>query len=95
MNNEICEAISKRKIISFYYEEELRKVEPHCHGMTTARNRGIRAYQIGGYTKSGKYGWKMYDLKKIKQITITNESFEVRGGYKKGDKGMSLIYCEI
>ena len=95
MKTEICEAISKKKVITFYYEGGIRIVEPHCHGKTTAGNEGLRAYQVGGYTNSGKYGWKMYDLNKSKQIEVITESFNTRSGYKRGDKGMSIIYCEI
>ncbi|CAM1367243.1 conserved hypothetical protein [Tenacibaculum litoreum] len=95
MKSEICEAISYKKIITFFYEGGVRKVEPHCHGKTTAGNEGLRGYQTEGYTKSGKYGWKMYDLTKAKRIEVINEKFNVRNGYKKGDKGMSVIYCEI
>ncbi|SEE49670.1 hypothetical protein SAMN04487765_2822 [Tenacibaculum sp. MAR_2010_89] len=94
MDVKICEAISQKKIITFYYENELRKVEPHCYGLTTAGNKGLRAYQVDGYSKSGKYGWKMYDLNKSEQIKIVLENFNLRNDYKKGDKGMTLIYCE-
>jgi hypothetical protein len=92
----ICEAISHRRVIQFYYDGELRIVEPHCHGITTAGNQGLRAYQIGGYSSSNKYGWKMYDLGKSNNIVITPNSFpRARNGYKKGDSGMMQIYCEL
>lgn len=59
MNNQIIEAIENRNVIQFYYENELRVVEPHCYGMTTAGNEGLRAFQIDGYSSSGKWGGKV------------------------------------
>jgi len=96
MNKTICSAITQKRVVQFYYEEELRIVEPHCHGLTTAGNDGLRAYQIGGYSSSGNMGWKMYDLGKAKKIQILLDNFKgPRPGYKRNDKGMSKIYCQL
>lgn len=96
MNQTIIEAIENQNIIEFYYEGELRVVEPHCYGLTTAGNEGLRAFQVDGFSSSGKFGWKMYDLGKAEDIEITNDSFNnPRTGYKRGDKGMDEIYAEL
>ena len=95
MNNQIIEAIENQNIIEFSYEGELRVVEPHCYGKTTAGNEAIRAYQTDGYSSSGKMGWKIYDLGKANNIHISDDTFNTRNDYKRGDKGMSEIYTEI
>jgi hypothetical protein len=96
MDTEICNAIRNKNVIEFHYDGELRVVEPHCYGVTTAGNDGLRAYQIDGYSSSGKMGWKMYDLSKADDIIITDDSFSSpRAGYKRGDRGMSRIYCQL
>ncbi|WP_288437221.1 hypothetical protein [uncultured Chryseobacterium sp.] len=95
MNQEIIKAVENQNVIEFYYEGKLRVVEPHCYGETTAGNEGLRAYQIDGYSSSGKTGWKMYDLGKADYIDVTEDTFDVRNDYKRGDKGMSKIYAEI
>ena len=95
MNQKIIEAIENQNVIEFYYDGELREIEPHCYGQTTAGNEGLRAYQIGGYSSSGKMGWKMYDLEKAEDIKVLEDTFDVRGDYKQGDKGMVQIYKEI
>lgn len=95
MNTIIINAISNKKVIEFIYDGHSRTVEPHCHGVTTAGNEGLRAYQVRGYSSSGKMGWKMYDLSKAKNIQVLNESYEIRKDYKRGDKGMNRIYCEL
>jgi hypothetical protein len=96
MNKHIITAIQNLNVVEFYYEGELRVVEPHCYGETTASNEGLRAYQIDGYSSTGKFGWKIYDLGKADDIVITDHAFNgPREGYKRGDKGMSQIYAEL
>lgn len=96
MNQEIIDAIENQNVIEFHYEGELRVVEPHCYGETTAGNEGLRAFQVDGYSSTGKFGWKMYDLGKADDITITDDQFDgPRPGYQRGDKGMSDIYAEL
>ena len=96
MNSQVCNAIKNMNVIEFYYNGGIRTVEPHCHGVTTAGNEGLRAYQTEGYTESGKMGMKMFDLGKASNINVLNETFDgPRLGYSKGDRGMSHIYCEL
>jgi hypothetical protein len=96
MNMQIVDAIENQQIIEFYYDGESRTVEPHCYGLTTAGNEGLRAFQTGGYSSSGKLGWKMYDMGKAESIIIIGNYFKgPRPGYQTGDKGMSKIYAEL
>lgn len=96
MNSKICDAIQDQKLIEFYYEGGERIVEPHCYGLTTAGNEGLRAYQVDGYSSSGKMGWKMFDLSKASSLNILDETFDSpRPGYRKSDRGMQEIYCEL
>lgn len=95
MNKKIIEAINNMNVIEFSYDGESRTVEPHCYGVTTKGNEAIRAFQIGGFSSSGKLGWKMYDLSKAEDIEVLEDTFDARDDYKKGDKGMSEIFCEI
>lgn len=95
MSNEIEEAIKNQNLIVFDYEGEARTVEPHCYGLTTKGNEAIRAYQVDGYSSSGRMGWKLYDFGKADNIEILDEIFKVRPDYKREDRGMSEIFCEI
>jgi hypothetical protein len=96
MNGIICDAIKAKNLIEFFYDGGMRIVEPHCHGITTAGNEGLRAYQVDGYSSSGKMGWKMFDLSKASSITMIDETFDTpTNGYRKGDRGMSQIYSEL
>ena len=96
MNTGIVNAIRNQNLIEFYYDGGNRTVEPHCYGITTAGNEGLRAYQVDGFSSSGKMGWKMFDLGKARSFRILDESFSgARPGYKKGDRGMSRIFEEL
>lgn len=95
MNTLIINAIKSKKVLELIYEGEVRIVEPHCYGLTTKGNEAIRAFQTDGYSSSGKMGWKLYDLSKADDIQMLDDTFNTRFDYKKGDKGMSRIYCEI
>lgn len=96
MNQAIVNAINNQQVIELYYDGELRIIEPHCYGLTTAGNEGLRAFQTGGYSSSGTFGWKMYDLGKADNISISDNRFNgPRTGYKRGDKGMSTIFAEL
>jgi hypothetical protein len=96
MKSQICNAIRGKNLIQFHYNGFDRLVEPHCYGVTTAGNEGLRAFQVGGYSNSGEMGWKMFDLGLAFDIVMLDQTFLApRPGYKKGDKGMSTIYCEL
>lgn len=96
MTRLICQAISEMKLIEFDYDGGPRIVEPHCVGITTAGNPGLRGYQVGGYSSSGKMGWKMFDMSKAGSVTLLDDSFNgPRPGYKQNDSGMSSIECQL
>lgn len=95
MNDTIIKAIENQLLLTFDYEGYSRTVEPHCYGLTTKGNEAIRAYQVDGYSSSGRMGWKLYDLSKADNFEILDDVFETRDDYKQGDKGMSKIFIEI
>lgn len=95
MKKEIVNAIANQNLLEFEYEGYSRVVEPHCYGLTTKGNEAIRAYQVDGYSSSGRMGWKLYDLSKADNFEILDDVFETRDDYKQGDKGMSEIFVEI
>ena len=97
MNQVICDAINNRSILKFHYDGQNRVVEPHAHGISTADNEVLRCYQVGGGSNSGEVpGWKMMTVNKISSLIVTENNFTgPRPGYRKGDRGMIRIYCEL
>ncbi|HCQ12811.1 hypothetical protein [Flavobacterium sp.] len=95
MNHKIIEAIENQNIIEFYYEGELRVVEPHCYGVSKAGNDVLRAFQVDGYSSSNKMWWRMYTESKMQQVKSIDQNFTPRNDYRRGDKDMVKIYIEI
>ncbi len=48
-----------------------RYIQVYVYGQTTAGNDAIRAYQIGGGSKTESTGWKIFRLDKIKGWYVT------------------------
>jgi len=97
MNTKIKNAVETRTILKFSYDGEPRVVEPHACGISIAGNDVLRCYQISGGSVSGTVpGWHLMKQSKIENLIVTDSHFDSpRVGYKKGDKGMTLIYAEI
>lgn len=97
MNSIICQAIAARRAISFFYNGGVRHVEPHCHGISTAGNEVLRAYQTAGYSESGNStGWKLFEVDEMDSIQILSAHFpQNRPYYNPNDKGMSQVHCHV
>jgi hypothetical protein len=97
MNQQICNAIHNRCILTFTYDGHYRVVEPYAYGLSQTRSEVIRCYQMGGTSRSGKLpDWRLMEVAQIKFLTVTEEHFVgKRPGYKRGDKDMSTIFCEL
>jgi hypothetical protein len=90
-------AIETRAVLRIIYKRGERLVEPYCHGISTAGNEVIRAYQLSGASESGKSeGWKMLKVSGISHAEILPRKFViVRNEYNPNDKGMRRIISRI
>ena len=97
MNTKICNAISDKQLLEFYYDGHFRKVEPHTFGISKRGNDLLAAYQVSGGSKEGRVpDWKQFNLNKIEGLKVLEETFtSPRTGYVKGDSRMIKIYCEL
>ena len=97
MNQLICIGIASKKYLIFSYDGGKRTVEPYCYGITKKGNEILRAYQIGGYSKSGNpFQWKLFSTSKISNLKISDDGFDkIRAKYNPNDKVMVKIYCKI
>ena len=97
MNQNICFAIQAKRIIAFYYDGGLRKIEPYCHGVAKKDNEVLRAFQISGYSRSGsQIGLKLFSVSKISNLKILDEIFQsIKHDYNPNDPVMSRIFCRV
>ena len=97
MNIVICNAIRDRKILEFYYHGYHRVVEPYAYGLNKKLEEVLRCYQIGGISGSRIIPcWQFLKVDEIEFLTVTEKSFLGNiPEYKRGDKYMSTIFCEL
>ncbi len=92
-----CEALQKRVCLDLRYEGFTRTVEIHAVGTSNSGNTVMRVWQVrGGNVHNEPVGWKLMRLDEIASAALTNEKSQApRPGYKRGDKGMQRIICEL
>ena len=97
MNDIICEAIEKKKLLQFSYDDLTRIVEPHLLGRKTSGKDALSAYLVEGYTESDREPyWRNYSVEKIDFLVMLDETFTgVRAGYNPNDETMEEIYCRL
>ena len=92
-----CEALQKGVRLHVQYDGFFRIVEVHAVGVSTANHDIMRVWQVsGGSVHNEPVGWKILRLDEATGGTFTNDpSAAPRPGYKRGDKAMRHIYCQI
>lgn len=98
MNQSIITAIQHKYVLRINYGGGDRIIEPHCYGVSREGKELLRAYQVEGFSQSGKpTEWKLFRVDEIKSMQSTGNTFLVpRPGYNPlGDKAMATIYSKI
>lgn len=95
--NVACDALRSGKRLELRYDGFFRVVEVHTVGVTTAGNDAMSVYQVrGGSESNERTGWKTMRLDEAFTAAVIDEKAEApRGGYKRGAKIFSFIYCQI
>lgn len=98
----LCEAISKRNLVQFYYDSQddpgTRIVEPHMVAYTKDGNLALSGWYLSGHSASSEgEGWRIYVLEKISNITILDRKFiGTRPGYKpNGGATFHNVQCAV
>ncbi len=96
MNERICLAINSRYFLEFDYDGLPREVEPHAHGISLTGKEVVRGFQTGGRSSSGPLGWRLWDVAKMKSLSVSQSTFSgTRPGYVRGDSHMQRIHCQL
>jgi predicted DNA-binding transcriptional regulator YafY len=93
----ICEAIEKKRLLQFSYDDLTRIVEPHLLGRKTSGRDALLAYMVDGYSESDSEPyWRNFTVEEIEFPVMLEETFaEPRKGYNSNDKTMEEIYCRL
>jgi hypothetical protein len=93
MNQLICDAIKNKQRLQFNYNTKIRVVEPQCYGIGYKGSELLRAYEVEGDVKKSN---KLYTLLDTSSLVALQQFFTEPGpNYRKGDKAMKTIFCEL
>lgn len=95
--DQICRAISERRLLTFDYNGQQRVVAPYCYGLSTRDAEVLRAIQVGGASSSGKFGFgKLWTVEQMKGVRLSDETFVPDDpNYNPDDSAMKRIICRI
>lgn len=93
----LCEAIATRKLLAFTYEGHPRVVAPYCHGFTRAGDESLRAVQVRGSSRSGRFATgKLWTISKMRLVRTLEEGFVPDNpDHEPDDSAMVRIHCRI
>ncbi len=98
MNDAICDAIRRRRVIELEYRGTRRVVEAHAHGVSPDGLEVVVTFQRSGESRSGSpVGWKALHVSDIGRLVLLDETFEPRDGYQPGGRSDNLaeVHCCI
>jgi hypothetical protein len=92
-----CEALRAGRVLQLRYDGYTREVEVHAVGYSEAGNAIMRVWQLRGGSQSGdRTGWKLLRLDETAGYGITDEKSQApRGGYRRQDRAMASISCQV
>lgn len=91
-----CEALRTKKRLQLNYDGFNRVVEVHAVGVSTKGNPVTRVWQVRGGSSSENVGWKLLLLNEATGAHVIDETSEApRRGYKRDDRDMVSIICQI
>ena len=95
MEFSLVTAIKNRQIVTFYYDNRHRTVEPHTYGEFKSGEERLIAWQLVG--KPGeKEDWRTFDMSKTSVLLATPQTMpKPRDGYVRDDPRMKRIYAQL
>jgi hypothetical protein len=75
VDEQLCQAICERRLVSFTYDGCARTAEPHDFGII-GREKKLFYYQVGGTSRSGRpLGWRWAVVGKISGLRVLDTHF--------------------
>lgn len=96
MKQDIIAAVADLRVLELKYSGYKRTVEPHAYGRDKSGDEILRCYQTSGGSQSGeRVGWKLLKVADIYAIHTLKLVFSKRPDYKRNDKAMDNIFCQL
>jgi hypothetical protein len=92
-----CAAMRNGVCLEVRYDGYMRIVEVHTVGATPAGHDVMRVWQVrGGSIHNEPVGWKLLRLDEVSSLRLLTEASRApRAGYKRADRAMQTIYCQV
>lgn len=92
-----CEALRCQRRLELRYDGFTRVVEVHAVGLSKDGNDIMRVWQVkGGSSGSNSTGWKLLRVREASALRILDEPSDApRDQYRRGDRAMAKIFCEV
>lgn len=92
-----CEALTIARRLEIKYDGYIRVVEVHACGLTKEANAVVRVWQVrGGSVSNEPVGWKFLRLDEAVGLAVLSEqSSAPRPGYRRNDKAIARIVCQL
>lgn len=92
-----CTALQQGRCLELHYDGWSRCVEVHAVGYTKDNHAIMRVWQShGGSNSNESVGWKLLRLDEVVRADLGAHSSDVpRSGYRRGDRAMARIVCQI
>jgi hypothetical protein len=91
-----CEALRSGKCLEIRYDSYNRIVEVHAVGDSAEGNGLMRVWQVDGGSNSERSGWKLLRLDEITGYSLTDIASQApRPGYRRDDRAMAVIHCQL
>ena len=77
--NTIMRALDERRVVTISYAgQDARTIQPHAILRKPDGTELLEAYQVKGFSEGGiEHGWKNFDLTRVEQVELKNETFEL------------------
>ena len=96
MKSEIADAIAEQRLLELRYHGYARIVEPHAYGRDKSGDEILRCFQVSGGSESGeRTGWKLLKVAEAYSVHGLKDAFQARPEYKRNDKAMEYIFCQL
>ncbi len=92
-----CDALRSGRVLELRYDGYVRCVEVHAVGVTKDDNFIMRVWQVsGGSVSNERVGWKLLRLDEAFGASLSDVPSQApRRGYKRNDKVMDRILCQL